>query len=98
MLLWDDLQPDEKIKVYDKGVAINSKQGAYNLRVDYRSGDMWSPRVDHTEALRKEIAYFIDCIRNTKTPVNDGYSGLRVVRLLEASNQSLKNRGKLIKL
>ena len=98
MLLWDDLQPDEKIKVYDRGVQIKNKEGLYKLRVDYRSGDVWSPRVDHTEALKKELAYFVDCIKKNKAPVNDGQAGLRVVRLLEAANQSLKSRGKLIKL
>lgn len=98
MLVWNDIEADEKLKVYDKGVKIENKEGIYNLLVDYRSGDMMAPRIDRTEALQLETEYFIDCILNDKTPINDGHSGLRVVKMLEASDMSLKNRGKLIKL
>ncbi len=98
MLVWNDLEPDEKIKLYDKGVEITNKEGVYKLLVDYRSGDMWAPRLLRREALRTEAEYFIDCIMNDKTPINDGYAGLRVVQMLEASDRSLKNRGKLVKL
>ena len=98
MLVWDDLQADEKIKIYDRGVKIPNKQGMYKLLIDYRSGDMWSPRVEHEEALKRELKYFVDCIKQNKTPVNDGHAGLRVVRMLEASDKSLKAGGKLVKL
>lgn len=98
MLVWNDLDTDEKIKVYDKGVKIRNKEGIYNLLVEYRSGDMFSPRIDHTEALEFETRYFIDCILNDETPINDGYSGLRVVRMLEAADESLRHKGSLIKL
>jgi predicted dehydrogenase len=98
MLVWNDLEADEKIKVYDKGVKISNGNDVYNLLVSYRSGDVWAPRVEQTEALNVELGYFVDCIKNDRTPSNDGAAGLRVVRLLEAADQSLKERGKLIPL
>ena len=98
MLFWDDLQADEKIKIYDKGITTENKEGFYRLLVEYRSGDMWSPRVEHTEALKQELIYFAQCIEKKETPVNDGHAGLRVVKMLELSDQSLKNGGKLVKL
>jgi len=96
MLVWDDAEVDEKIKIYDKGVTVKTKEGIYKLLVDYRSGDMWAPRLDRTEALKVETEYFFDCISNDKTPINDGHAGLRVVRMLEAANKSIKNKGELI--
>ena len=98
MLVWNDLEVDEKIKVYDKGVNITSGQGVYDLLVSYRSGDVWAPKVDAREALSLELDYFLDCVTSGKTPSNDGEAGLRVVRLLEAAEQSLKDRGRLIAL
>src|SRR5271155_4207197 len=97
MLVWNDLEADEKIKIYDKGVQM-SGDGVYQLLVSYRSGDMWSPRVEQVEALRMEAAYFVDCIVNDKVPFNDGVAGLRVVRMLEAADQSLQQKGKIIRL
>jgi len=98
MLVWNDLEADEKIKVYDKGVHITSREGLYNLLVNYRSGDMWSPQVEQIEALKQELAYFVDCIAADKKPFNDGAAGLRVVKLLEAANQSVKQRGAFVRL
>jgi predicted dehydrogenase len=98
MLVLNDLAADEKIKVYDKGVNVTSQQGVYELLVSYRSGDMWAPQVEQTEALRLEIDHLIDCIDKNKTPINDGYSGYQVVQVLEAAEQSLKSRGELVKL
>ena len=98
MLVWNDLEADEKIKIYDKGVHITSREGLYNLLVNYRSGDMWAPQVEQVEALRQELAYFVDCISNNQTPFNDGAAGLRVVKLLEAANASVKKRGALVYL
>jgi len=98
MLVWNDLEVDEKIKVYDKGVEVTNGHGVYELLVSYRSGDMWAPKVEQTEALRTELAYFVDCILNGKRPFNDGMSGLRVVKMLEAAQQSLKARGRIIPL
>src|SRR5271166_2117033 len=93
MLVWNDLEADEKIKIYDKGVKITSREGMYNLLVNYRSGDMWVPKLDQVEALRVELSYFVDCITQGQTPFNDGVAGLRVVRMLEAADRSLQQRG-----
>ncbi len=98
MLVWNDMAPDDKIKVYDKGVEIGNKEGVYDLLVSYRSGDMWAPKVDSAEALKLEVEHFMKYIENGKSPINDGASGLRVVRMLEAANESLKNKGKLVYL
>lgn len=98
MLVWNDLDADEKIKVYDKGVNISSREGLYTLLVNYRSGDMWSPQVNRSEALTEELNYFVNCIVNNKTPHNDGAAGLRVVKMLEAATESLKKRGALVYL
>ena len=98
MLVWNDLEADEKIKVYDKGVTITSAEGVYDLLVSYRSGDVWAPKVEQTEALKAELAYFLDCIASGRTPFNDGEAGLRVVRMLEAAERSLAERGKAISL
>ena len=96
MLVWNDLEPDEKIRVYDKGVNITSGEGLYDVLVSYRTGDVWAPKIDGTEALRRELDYFVECIRQNQTPTNDGVAGLGVVRLLEAADKSLKNRGRLV--
>ncbi|HBH60993.1 MAG TPA: oxidoreductase [Nitrospiraceae bacterium] len=98
MLIWNDMVADEKIKLYDKGVAVNNKKGVYNLLVSYRSGDMWAPRVEQIEALRLECEYFVGCVKNDKTPVNDGCAGLRIVKLLEACDNSIKNNGNVVRL
>ena len=98
MVVWDDLEPDEKVKVYDKGVQITNGNSAYELMVSYRSGDVWAPKVEQAEALKVELAYFVDCILNDRTPINDGAAGLRVVKILEAANESLKQRGKAVPL
>lgn len=98
MLVWNDLEADEKIKVYDKGVEIKNGTGVYDLLVSYRSGDVWSPRCDQTEALKFELDYFVKCIQNDETPINDGLAGLRVVQMLDAAEKSLKERGKIVSL
>ena len=96
MLVWNDLEADEKVKVYDKGVSITNGEGVYNLLVSYRSGDMWSPKLEQNEALSTEAKYFVACIENGEAPFNDGTAGLRVVKLLEAAEQSLKSRGRAV--
>jgi len=98
MLVWNDQAADEQVKVYDKGVSVTSREGVYNLLVNYRSGDMWAPRLERAEALTHELTYFVDCITKDQTPINDGQAGLRVVRMLEASSQSICQRGALVRL
>jgi predicted dehydrogenase len=96
MLVWNDLEADEKIKIYDKGVEMSGD--VYKLLVSYRSGDMWAPRVEQIEALKIEAAYFVECIRQDKQPFNDGKAGLQVVRMLEAADRSLHEKGKIVQL
>ena len=90
MLVWNDVEPGEAIKIYDKGVDVASEEGVRDLLVSYRSGDMWAPRINQTEALQQETRYFLDCVASGARPVNDGHAGLRVVRMLEAADRSLK--------
>jgi len=98
MLVWNDLEPDEKIKVYDKGAQISNGDSRYELLVSYRSGDMWAPRVEQAEALKVELTYFLECVLNGETPLNDGVAGARMVKLLEAADRSLKARGRAVEL
>jgi predicted dehydrogenase len=98
MLVWNDLEADEKVKIYDKGVSVTSQEGLYNLLVNYRSGDMWAPQIEQVEALTRELSYFVDCIANDQVPLNDGKAGLRVVKMLEAATESLSKRGALVYL
>jgi len=98
MLVWNDLEADEKLKIYDKGVDITSREGMYELLVNYRSGDMWAPQLEQVEALRQEMRYFVECVTSGIEPFNNGIAGLRVVRMLEAASVSLKKRGVLVRL
>jgi len=101
MILYDDIEPTEKVRVYDKGVTANridDREADYQTLVSYRTGDVWAPKLDATEALRHVIAEFVDSIRGAHKPLTDGEAGLRVVRLLEAAQQSIKNGGRLIKV
>lgn len=95
---YDDMEVSEKIKIYDRGVNIDTTEGVHDARVSYRLGDMWAPRLDQTEALRLMAGEFIDCIQTGRRCITDGTSGLNVVRILEASEMSIKHRGKEIKL
>lgn len=99
MILYDDLEPSEKIKVYDKGITVTPRpEDVYKLLVSYRSGDMYAPRLDNTEALQNEALHFIDCIENGASPETDGQAGLRMVSMIEAAEKSLIGRGRLIEL
>lgn len=98
MVVWNDLVADEKIRVYDRGVQITSGEGIRDLLVSYRSGDMWAPQLEQVEALHVELDYFADCVMNNKTPFNDGHAGLRVVRMLEAAEESIQKKGQLVRL
>lgn len=99
MILYDDLEPSEKVKIYDKGVTISqSPEAVYEMLVSYRSGDMWAPRLDATEALQTEALHFIDCLENDKRPETDGQAGLRLVRTVEAAEKSLRAKGQLVEI
>jgi predicted dehydrogenase len=102
MIVYDDLEPSEKVKVYDKGVTLangsGSDEGAYELLVGYRTGDMYAPQLSLTEALHVEADHFVDCIRTDRQPITGGEAGLRVVRILEAATASLASQGRLVEL
>jgi predicted dehydrogenase len=101
MIVYDDTEPDEKIKVYDKGVEIepnSDPEALHDVLVSYRTGDMLAPRLDDTEALKREVRHFLDCIETGKQPVTDGQAGLDVVRILEAAQTSIDNDGARVSL
>jgi predicted dehydrogenase len=99
MIVYDDLEASEKIKIYDKGITLNTgSESVYQLLVGYRSGDMWAPQLNTTEALQIETRHFVDCIEHGRTPLSDGLAGLRVLRILEGANKSLSRRGQMIDL
>jgi len=99
MIVYDDVEPSEKIKIYDKGVDyVKSREDVYDILVQYRTGDMMAPKIELTEALGLVAKEFVSSISEKKAPLTDGKSGLRVVRILEAANQSLKQGGKVITL
>jgi len=106
MIVYDDLEPSEKIKVYDKGITVNgsghdpnaASTPNYQMLVGYRAGDMWAPHLDMSEALSVEMRQFIECIEQGRQPIADAASGLRVIQILEAASQSLRQRGRAIEL
>jgi predicted dehydrogenase len=115
MIVYDDLEPSEKIRVYDKGVTTNGNgngngnghgngngngngEKVYQMLVGYRTGDMWAPQLDMTEALRTELHHFVKCIDSRETPIADGQAGFRVVRILEAATASMAQRGRTVEL
>jgi predicted dehydrogenase len=99
MVVYDDLEPSEKVKVYDKGVTVDHQpDGVYQMLIGYRTGDMWAPRLDTTEALRREAETFIRAIETGEPPPTDGRVGLRVVETLEAATRSLAARGRPVDL
>jgi predicted dehydrogenase len=99
MILYDDVEPSEKVRVYDKGITLDANpDSVYQMLIGYRSGDMWAPRLDVTEALRTEMGHFVECIHTGATPLTGGAAGLRVVRVLEAATQSIRQQGRLVEL
>ena len=97
MITYDDLEPSEKVKIYDKGVNLTEDAAQIQeMRVGYRTGDMWAPKLVGTEALRVEGEHFADCIVNGKTPFTDGRLGLRVVELIEAAAHSMSAKGEVV--
>ncbi|MDK2972446.1 MAG: hypothetical protein PWP23_2201 [Candidatus Sumerlaeota bacterium] len=103
MIVYDDLEPSEKIRVYDRGVSMldrNSEDGrsVYKMLAYRRTGDMWAPKLRATEALDLEARHFLDCVAGRAKPLTDGASGLRIVRLLEAASESLERDGAWVEL
>jgi predicted dehydrogenase len=99
MFVYNDLEPSEKLKVYDKGVSFTDDPAQiYQMRVGYRTGDMWAPKLDESEALKVESEHFLDCIDKKQASLTDGRLGLRVIEVLEAATSSMKARGETIHL
>ncbi|MFO7167532.1 MAG: Gfo/Idh/MocA family oxidoreductase [Chloroflexota bacterium] len=99
MIVYDDLEPSEKVKVYDRGITLNdAPEGLYRMLVDYRLGDVWAPQLKIGEALQTEAQHFVDCVTRGRRPDTDGAAGLRVVHILETATQSLARRGEPVAL
>jgi predicted dehydrogenase len=99
MIVFDDLEASEKIKVYDRGISVNpSPENVYQMLVGYRTGDMWAPQLAIREALHVEAAHFVECVERAEAPRTDGHAGLRVVRLLEAATASMAQQGRPVSL
>jgi predicted dehydrogenase len=99
MIVYDDVEATDKIKVYDKGITVNgSADAAHQLRIGYRAGDMWAPHLAAKEALQTEVEHFIDCVRAGASPISNGLTGLEVVRILEAASRSIQAQGNPVRL
>jgi predicted dehydrogenase len=104
MVVYDDIEPTEKVRVYDRGVTTTQsendmdKEAAYRTLVSYRTGDVWVPKLDSTEALHYVCKEFLSAIAQSRRPLTDGQAGLRVVRLLEAAQRSIDQGGSPVKL
>lgn len=100
MIVYDDLEPDEKVKVYDKGIELAEaeREKAYDVLVQYRTGDIHIPKLDGSEALRTEMRHFRDCVVRGEEPLTHGRHGLEVVRILEAADRSLELQGEFVEL
>jgi predicted dehydrogenase len=97
MLLFDDLEASEKIKIYDRGISVDTSPEDVNLmRIGYRTGDMWAPQLPIREALHAVVAHFVECVSTGRAPFTDGQAGLRIVRLLEAATESMASQGRLV--
>jgi hypothetical protein len=99
MILYDDTNPSEKVKIYDSGVDLSfTKEELYSMKVQYRVGDMYAPKLEGHEALTLETEHFVDCLANGTQPLTGGREGLQVVKILAAAEQSLKNKGTPVEL
>lgn len=99
MIVYNDLDPSEKVKVYDKGISLNNNtQEPYQMLIGYRTGDMCAPKLEMTEALLTEALHFIDCIEKGERPVTDGEAGLRIVKILEAATKSMEKQGQMVEI
>jgi predicted dehydrogenase len=98
-IVYDDLEPTERVKVYDRGISINGDvEARRGVLVSYRTGDVWSPHIPQVEPLAQMVSHFAECIRDNKVPLTDGEAGLRIVRILEAAQRSIKAQGGRITL
>lgn len=93
MLIYNDMEPSEKVRVYDRGIRVTTEDSIHKTLVDYRTGDMWAPKLENREALATECEHFIECVRFNKMPLSSAIAGLNVVRLLDAAQKSLTKGG-----
>jgi predicted dehydrogenase len=99
MIVYDDLEATEKIKVYDKGITVKGgEESNIQLRIGYRAGDMWAPHLPAKEALQTEAEHFIECLCTGVSPVSNGMTGLQVVEILEAASRSISTQGNPVRL
>ena len=99
MIVYDDLEPTEKIKIYDKGITLNNDpNNIHEMKVGYRTGDMWCPKIEGTEALRNLVSHFVNCVETGEKPITSAESGLRVVKAMEAATESIAKRGQPVEL
>jgi predicted dehydrogenase len=97
LAVYDDNLVTEKIKIYDKGISRSTIEGLYDALVQYRNGDMYAPAIENSEALEREVKHFNHCVQHRKNPITDGRSGLRVVGILTAAHESIRNGGKRVR-
>lgn len=98
MIVYNDLEPSERVRVYDKGITVSDERSLRQLLISYRSGDCWCPKIPQGEALENEVQHFVDCITRGHQPRSDGQSGLRVARWIEAASRSIQLRGAPVEL
>jgi predicted dehydrogenase len=97
LAVYDDNLVTEKVKIYDKGISRSTIEGLYDALVQYRNGDMYAPAIDNTEALSREVRHFNHCVQHHKVPITDGRAGVRVVSILTAAQESIRNGGKRVR-
>lgn len=98
MIVYDHLDPDNQLKIFDKGIELQTDEERSRMLIQYRLGDMLAPKVDQTEALELVCKHFLECIQYERKPITDGEAGLQVVRLLEAAQKSMENQSEVVKL
>jgi predicted dehydrogenase len=98
MIVYDEMETTEKIKVYDKGVEVTTKEGVYKTLIQYRTGDVYAPKFEIIEPLATVVSEFVDSIEANRSPLTDGGAGLRVVKILEAAQKSIENNGAIVNL
>jgi predicted dehydrogenase len=98
MIVYDDVEPSEKVKVYDTGITLDSEAGRFERQVGYRTGDIWTPHLPLAEALQVEVEHLVSCVRLGVRPLTDGWAGYRVLCVLEAALRSAEQRGRPVDL
>jgi predicted dehydrogenase len=98
MVVYNDVEPTEKIKIYDTGIDVTTQEGIYKTLIQYRTGDISVPHIENRETLSVEMDHFVNCVQNGTTPWTDGQAGLEVVKVLQATQESIRQNGIPIEL